>query len=1067
VRHLHRIVPLLLLCVVGCARPKSHGPPPTTVPALSRPDPSIVEEENRGVGQMGRYDFDAAIDVFSELVAKHPELIDDRVNLAIATLNRQREGDSAAAMEMLHRVLSQRPSHVRARYCRGLLLLNAGKPAEALTDFQSVVLADSTDAYAVYYVGRCLAATGKPAEALQAFEWAANLDPYLRSAYYGAFQAHQQLRQAEQAKAELAEFQRLKNDLRARLVEFKYTRMGPKAEATVSPLFAQAQPPAPRHGPVFAEPVPLPLVNGEGVRWVVGARSNMTAADIDGDGRVDLFITRAVERDGKLLNAVLLQRDDHRFELQLDHPLAQVGDVNAALWGDFDNDGLTDVYLCRHGANQLWRQTARSAWQDVTNSTKTAGDASLETIDGAFVDLDHDGDLDLFLVRKNGPNELLNNDGDGSFRSIAGVAGVVGGGGGEVVGLWVNDFDGDGDADVAVLKRQPPHEVFINDRQWHYHAGDATLLGAEVGGPFTLADVDGTGRLQKLIGDAHGISVEGSASIFNDPAIAFLPVVLDNGSGPSIVVLEQGGGPPVLLSSGPGRWPFATVSLSGKSNLADQMRSNASGIGVKLAARIGPRWVALDTYRAGTGPGQSLQPIAIGLGGASKIDFLKLLWPDGLRQTELDQHAGQHYAIAETQRQTSSCPVIFAWDGTKFAFVTDCLGVGGIGFATGKPGEYVEPRPWENVLVPENLLNPRDGGMIVKLTEPMDEACYLDSMSLIAYDLPPGWSMTLDERMNVNGPPPTGAPRFYRRQMLPTRATNDRGEDVTAAITSADGRAAPTPPSDPRFIGFLSREHAIELTFDRPIDGGGDGEPMLIADGWIEYPYSQTMFAAWQAHAPYEAPTLEACGPDGRWVTVLEQFGYPAGMPRQMSVPIPRDKLPRGARRLRLRTTQEIYWDRLAMAWAEDCPQARRTVLPLRRAKLDDVGYPARSTREQRRPDYDYSRRTPLWDVAHQDGFYTALGPVEELVRSTDDAVTVFGPGEEVHAEFAAPSTEVPAGWTRRYVLELAGWCKDRDLYTQDGETIEPLPHRAMSRDALRRRDELHRRFNTRYRSGE
>src|SRR5439155_20232805 len=111
------------------------------------------------------------------------------------------------------------------------------------------------------------------------------------------------------------------------------------------------------------------------------------------------------------------------------------------------------------------------------------------------------------------------------------------------------------------------------------------------------------------------------------------------------------------------------------------------------------------------------------------------------------------------------------------------------------------------------------------------------------------------------------------------------------------------------------------------------------------------MFAAWQAHARYEAPTLEACGPDGRWVTVLEQFGYPAGMPRQMSVPIPRDKLPRGATRLRLRTAQEIYWDRLAIAWAEHCPQARRIVLPMRRAKLDDVGYAARTTLEQRRPD--------------------------------------------------------------------------------------------------------------------
>ena len=56
------------------------------------------------------------------------------------------------------------------------------------------------------------------------------------------------------------------------------------------------------------------------------------------------------------------------------------------------------------------------------------------------------------------------------------------------------------------------------------------------------------------------------------------------------------------------------------------------------------------------------------------------------------------------------------------------------------------------------------------------------------------------------------------------------------------------------------------------------------------------------------------------------------------------------------------------------------------------------------------------------------------------------------------------AGWTRRYVLELAGWCKDRDLYTRDGETVGPLPNASR---ASPHRDELQTRYETRYRSGE
>ena len=76
----------------------------------------------------------------------------------------------------------------------------------------------------------------------------------------------------------------------------------------------------------------------------------------------------------------------------------------------------------------------------------------------------------------------------------------------------------------------------------------------------------------------------------------------------------------------------------------------------------------------------------------------------------------------------------------------------------------------------------------------------------------------------------------------------------------------------------------LTLEFPRTLDSLA-GEPMLLIDGWVEYPYSQTNFAAWQAGAAYEAPTLEAYA-GGAWHTVAAQFGYPAGMPRRMSMPL-------------------------------------------------------------------------------------------------------------------------------------------------------------------------------------
>ena len=361
------------------------------------------------------------------------------------------------------------------------------------------------------------------------------------------------------------------------------------------------------------------------------------------------------------------------------------------------------------------------------------------------------------------------------------------------------------------------------------------------------------------------------------------------------------------------------------------------------------------------------------------------------------------------------------------------------------------------MLLPDGLLASRNGRYELKITEPMEEAAYVDSVRLVAYDLPPGWSMVLDERKAISAPDATGDPRFYREELLPVQAVDDEGEDVTRAVTTADGVAAPPGRVDPRFIGRTDN-HVLTLRFDRALDSPR-GAPMLVADGWIEYPYAQTLFAAWQAGAQYLAPTVEARGTDGQWRVLRREFGYPAGMPRRMSLPLGR--LPPGTKELRMRTTQEIYWDRLAVAYAEPNAVAAARVLPLASARLASSGFPLREMHAWRRPSYDYDRRAPLWDTRYLKGHYTAQGPVTDLLASEDGAVAIFGPGEELHLEFDASQAPLKPGWTRRFVLEARGWCKDMDLYTKDGDTVEPLPG---TRGPAAAR--LQQRYTTRYESG-
>ena len=1095
-----RLLPCcLLLALIGC-EPAGQDVQPAV------PDAAAIALNNRGVGLMGRYDYAAALQLFEQLAGQYPHQSTFRFNLAVAQMNRQLDGDEAEALARFDALLAEQPADLQARYCAGLLEFRRGELERAAGHLHAVLATDPADPYAAYFLAQSLQQRGDNSAALDWYRRALDTDPYLRSAYYALAQLYRQQGKADAAGRYLDLYTQLADNPRAQLVEFKYTRMGPKCEAA-APGTTAAAPVQRPSGALFAEPgTALPLA-------AAGGTPNLTVADIDADGRPDLFIAGGAARTGAH-NAVLTGRADGTFAVADDHPLAAVSAVNTALWGDFDNDGHTDVYLCRRGPNQLWRHSADGGWQDVTEATQT-GNGDFDTVDGALFDADHDGDLDLFLVNSDGPDELLNNNLDGTFRPLAVERGLAGDRP-DTRQVLLLDIDNDRDTDIITLHAAPPHAVFINELGWNYRTADGldafvnTPMAALVSGdndadgrpelyalttegrvmrwdigtdgdwPQTvigtvppaaqpqleLRDFDGDGHGDLLLATGTGWAVyalqdAGIAPLYNVPdspgLLAWASVASDIAHGPAVAALDTDHALRVW-PPGTGRYAFIGLAPGGRDDAGATMRSNASGIGTRLALRSGDRWILTDTWRRHSAPGQGLQPVVTGLGGALQLDFVSLTWSDGVLQSELDLATGQLHPIVETERQLSSCPVLFAWDGKRHAFVSDLLGVGGLGYFIA-PGMYAPPRPHENFLLPAGLPAPRDGRYVLKIGEPMEEAAYLDAVRLVAWDLPPGWDLVLDERMAIAGPEATGAAVFFRDEYQPVRATARDGSDVTALITVADLQAAPVGALDRRFIGRLANDQVLTLEFAEPL---ADTQPVLVIDGWVEYPYSQTMFAAWQAQADYRAPTLEARGADGRWHTLLAEFGYPAGMPRRMSVPLA--GLPASTRALRLTTNQEIYWDRVAVVQAAPLPQARRTDLPLAAAQLAESGFAQRSTGPQRQPHYDYTRRSPLWDTRHQAGHYTAFGPVTELLATQDDATAIIGPGEEVQLEFAADLPALPDGWSRRFVVEANGWTKDMDLYTADGSTLEPLPSSGLPREP---RDALHARYNTRYRAGQ
>lgn len=1083
--------------------------------APEQPSNDDIVLNNRGVALMGYFDYAGALEVFADLVERNDDWHDARINLAIATMNRQESGDSELALQQLAIVLDAKTDDVRANYVAGLLHLYLGEIEAAADRFSNVLGVDATDAYAHYYLGQCLLRLGDKESALAAFQQTIEQDPYLRSAYYSAAQVLQQLGRDDAADEQFALFERLADNPRARLAEFKYTRMGPKSLVmTVGGEAHVDETPVRPAGALFQE---AQIVGSLGA---VVAHAHLTSVDLDNNGQQEVFLA------GDTGNRLLAAAPDTRFVDHIQQPWSAVSGINAVAWGDIDNDGLVDAYLCRSGSNQLWLQVAANNWQQA-GSDANVGDGDNDCADAALVDADHDGDLDILIGNRMAADNLLNNNRDGSFRSLADQLGAAA----EPRNthrLITADIDGDRDVDLLFIHDAPPHAILINDRLWNYTAAAgldefsntalraATVVDLDTDGRNEIVGIDNDGKVKAwragdgdqwlshvlfesqlagempvdlatldLSGDANmelAILGRGAFEIFAVSAdlqgkrLALehfqggmpIPVLRSASRGSSLVAAETSSEQTRVVEwrPGPGRFDFVTMTLSGMHDDADTMRSNASGIGTQVSLRNGTHWSLTDTYKHSSLRGHSLQPLAIGLRGKSRADFVALHWSDGVYQTELDIESGSNQRIAETERQLSSCPVLFAWNGERFTFVTDLLGVGGLGGFV-EPGVVGTPRPWERLALPPNTLVDDDNRLIFKLTEPMQESAYVDAVQLESYDLPPEWGMLVDERMATGAPAVTGQTLFYKASISPTAAIDRSGNDVLTLIADRDERAMPPGDIDRRFLGLLKKTESVTLEFDQPIQRPNDQAaafPVLLADAWVEYPYSQTAFSAWQAGLRYRSATLEARDGDGEWHLVYPEFGYPAGMPREMSLPL--HELPQGANALRLSWNRELYWDRIRIVYAEAAPdEMRHAVLEPRLARVAKTGFAKRSTYGQRRPHYDYDQRVPFWDTEYATGFYTQLGNMTELVKAADDAIAIVGPGEEIHFEFAAAAPP-QAGLSRWYVLETRGWAKDKDLYTHQGETVGPLP-RANPDTSNPSRDELHERFNTRFQAGQ
>ncbi|MFK7740748.1 MAG: FG-GAP-like repeat-containing protein [Planctomycetota bacterium] len=139
-----------------------------------------------------------------------------------------------------------------------------------------------------------------------------------------------------------------------------------------------------------------------------------------------------------------------RNELRRENTVAYVYMGAGLTVGDYDQDGLPDVYLVsQDGENRLFRQTAPLRFEDVTASVGQGLDGgSAWGTAASFADVDGDGDLDLYVCNLESPNLLFVNEG-GRFVEKAGMFGL--GVTAASTGVAFADYDNDGDLDLYLL----------------------------------------------------------------------------------------------------------------------------------------------------------------------------------------------------------------------------------------------------------------------------------------------------------------------------------------------------------------------------------------------------------------------------------------------------------------------------------------------------------------------------------------------------------------------------------------------------------------------------------------
>lgn len=938
-----------------------------------------------------------------------PGSVRERVNYGLALL---KAGKTAEGVAELEKAQQQDPSIPHPWFNLGIAYKRDAAYDKAIVQFEKMVELVPDEPVSHYNLGTLYKLTGKPDLALKHFEESARLAPGFAGPHFQLYNAYKAAGRAEDAKRELATFQEIRKRQEGAAVpedlEWSW----------YSEIYDE---PDPEGG--VAPAVPPKWQPREIASGLDAATASLTVLDADGDGRPDLLATSAA-------GAALFKNGTDRTEVDL---------KGVAVPGDFDNDGLVDLCVVSAGSAALYRNAGgrfeKAAVQMPQGSFRTA----------AWLDFDHDYDLDLVLLGDGGA--LLRNEGTDGFHDETKRFPFAPGKAVAAAALHVvSDTQG---VDLAVTYADRPGTIYRDRLSGTFEAVATPELPA--GASLLAFDENGDGWTDLAAGSSVLLNQRGKAwTVEKAPAPPYGLADLDNRGKAALVSAPAG--PAAALAAadfdGDGRVDIAAVGKNGKLQLfrnATETPNRWLAVHLEGVKNLKLAQGAEIEVKAGRSYQKKLYsgtPVVFGLGGRGEVDAVRITWPNGLIQNETKQPAGQLIAYKEAPRLSGSCPMIFTWNGERFQFITDVLGVAPLGASAGD-GEYFPVDHDEYIQIPGEALAEVDGHYEIHITEELREVAYLDQIRLVAVDHPEEVAIFTNDKFK--GPP---FPEFrlfgVEKPMRPVAARDAEGHGVLDRLLARDRRY---PDSFPRNSAGVAEMHHLDLDFGQT--AAPDGRAILVLSGWVDWADGSTFLSsAQEADGGLVMPRLQVKDQAGRWVTVIEDMGIPAGKPKTIVVDLT-GKFLSASREVRIETNLCVYWDEIFLSGETAEPPTALAELAPTSAALRFRGFskPVIHPERKQPESFDYQTWMPLSMWNPTPGLYTRYGDVRPLLADVDDRMVVMGSGDEVRLLFDAKALPaLPAGWRRDFLLKVDGWAKDADANTAFSQSVEPLPFHGMSR---------------------